>query len=169
MTPLAFVAVAWGALTFAASVAAIAPWHLVQPELALLLVVYLGLIGRGGAVEQVTAALCIGYLADLFAGSPRGLHALTLGVVLVAARAARSRLMVHSAWQQLVVTCLAAIAHGALIVGLTSSMYGDEAAGALGLVPRTAVATALVAPLVFWLLRRVEARLQRDPRALRAA
>jgi rod shape-determining protein MreD len=105
--------------------------------------------------------MCIGYLADLFAAAPRGLHALTLGVVLVAARGASSRLMVSSLWQVATVSLLAALAHGLLVVGLTSSMYAD-ASRALALVPRTALATALCAPLMFALLKRVDRSLGRS-------
>jgi cell shape-determining protein MreD len=161
VSPLGLVFVTWGGLVVAATVAALSPWHLPQPELGLLIVLYLGLLGRSETVPQLVAAMCIGYLADLFAAAPRGLHVLTFGMVLLGARAASSRLMVSSRWQVMVVAFLAALGHGALIIGLTASMYGDEAVRALGLLPRAAGMTCLLAPLVFGALEWLERRLRR--------
>lgn len=161
---LAFVVVTWLLLILQASVASLLPWHGVAPEIALLVVLYIGFYGRGAATTNAGLALALGYLTDLFAASPRGLHALTFGLVVLAARGASNRLMVASTWQVLVVTLATALGHGALIVALTSSMYGDSAAGALWLVPFTASATCLAAPIVFLLLRRIDRKLAPDPR-----
>ena len=147
-----------------ASVGSLLPWHGVAPEVALLVVLYVGFYGRGSATANAGLALTIGYLTDLFAVSPRGLHALTFGLVVLAARGASNRLMVASTWQVLVVTLATSLGHGALIVALTSSMYGDGAAGALWLVPLTAMATCVAAPLVFLILKRIDRRLAPDER-----
>jgi rod shape-determining protein MreD len=109
-------------------------------------------------------ALAIGYLTDLQVAAPRGLHALTLVGVVLVARAASNRLMVASLWQLLVVTLVTAIGHGALVVALTASMYGGDASPALVLVPLTALATCVAAPLVFALLRALDRKLAPDPR-----
>jgi rod shape-determining protein MreD len=165
---LSFVGVTYLVLVVTTGLAALSPWHLPAPEVTLLIVLYLGLLGRGSVSSHAALALAIGYLADLFAGSPRGLHALTLSLVMLVARGASSRLMVSSLWQQLVVTFAAALGHGALIVALSSSIAGDDlTSSALRLAPPTALVTAAVAPLAFALLKRVDRRLAPDPRALR--
>jgi rod shape-determining protein MreD len=161
---IAFVALSWLLLLLQASLASLLPWHGVAPEVALLVMLYIGFYGRGSALANAGLALTIGYLTDLFSAAPRGLHALTFGLVVLAARGASHRLMVASTWQVLVVTLATALGHGALIVALTSSLYGDGASGALWLVPLTAGATCFAAPIIFLLFRRVDRRLAPDTR-----
>jgi rod shape-determining protein MreD len=154
-------------LLVTSSLQALVPWHLPTPEVALLVVLYLGLGGRGTATGHVAVALILGYLADLFAGSPKGLSSLTLGVAMVLARGASSRLDVTTPWHTMVIALCATAAHGLLLLAISSSMYAGDAAAALRVVPTTALVTALVAPWGFSLLRRLDRRLQPDPRALR--
>lgn len=164
---MAFIATAWLLLILQASLASLFPWHAVAPEIALLVMLYIGFYGQGSAGANAGLAITIGYLTDLFSGAPRGLHALSFGLVVLAARGASHRLMVASTWQVLVVTLATALGHGALIVALTSSLYpqsGDGATGELWLVPLTAAATCLAAPLVFLLFRRIDRRLAPDTR-----
>jgi rod shape-determining protein MreD len=161
---LAFLAATWLGLVLQASLGSLLPWHGVAPELSLLVILYVGFYGRGEPATNAGLALAIGYLTDLFAGAPRGLHALSFGLVVLAARGASNRLMVASTWQVLVVTLATALGHGALIVALTSSMYGDGAGGALWLVPWSAAATCVAAPFVFMILRRIDRRLAPDQR-----
>jgi rod shape-determining protein MreD len=144
------------------------PWGSVPtPEIALLVVVYLGLGGRGTAPAHVGVALAIGYLADLFAGSPKGLESLTLGIAMVLSRAASSRLDVATPWHTMLIALGATLAHGVLLVAISSSLYAGDATAALRLVPTTAIATALVAPFCFALLARLDRRLAPDPARLR--
>jgi rod shape-determining protein MreD len=166
---VAFVLLAWLLLLLQASVASLLPWHGVAPEIALLVILYIGFYGRGSPLANAGLALTIGYLTDIFSAAPRGLHALSFGLVVLAARGASHRLMVASTWQVLVVTLATALGHGALIVALTSSLYaqgpvGDGASGALWLVPLTAAATCAAAPVIFLLFRRVDRRLAPDTR-----
>jgi rod shape-determining protein MreD len=167
MTParaIAFVATTWLLLLLQASLASLLPWHAVAPEVALLCILYIGFYGGATPTANAGLALTIGYLTDLSSGAPRGLHALTFGLVILAARGASHRLMVASTWQVLVVTLATALGHGALIVALTSSLYGDGASHALWLVPLTACATCIAAPLVFLLFRRIDRKLAPDTR-----
>jgi rod shape-determining protein MreD len=157
----------WVGLIVTSSLQALSPRRVPTPELALLVVLYLGLGGRGTAPAHVGVALVLGYLADLFAGAPKGLDALALGVTMVAARAASSRLDVAAPWHTLMIAAVAAVGHGLLLLALSSPLYGGEATVALSLVLATTVTTALAAPLVFALLLRLDRRLLPDPRALR--
>jgi rod shape-determining protein MreD len=161
---LTFIGLTWAVLVVRASLSAFLPWPAVSADLSLLVVLYLGFFGRGGAAAFVGVALALGYLTDLSSGAPRGLHALTLALVMLVARGASNRLMVASVWQVLVVTLATALGHGALVVALTSSMYLGDAGQALWLVPLTATVTCLLAPIVFALLRRLDRRLLPDPR-----
>jgi rod shape-determining protein MreD len=154
-------------LIVTSSLQALSPWRVPTPEVALLVVLYLGLGGRGTAPAHLGVALAIGYLADLFAGSPKGLESLTLGIAMLLARAASSRLDVATPWHTMVIALVAGLAHGILQLGISSSMYGGDATAALRLVPATAVTTALVAPFVFRFLRRLDRRLAPDGARLR--
>lgn len=157
----------WVGLIVASSLQALSPWRLPTPELALLVVLYLGLGGRGTAPGHIFVALVIGYLADLFAGSPKGLESLTLGVTMLLARGASSRLDVATPWHTMVIALVAAVAHGLLQLAISSSLYAGDASAALRLVPPTAVTTALIAPLVFRWLSQLDRRLAPDPARLR--
>ena len=170
MTPLrglAYLLLSYLALVAIATLATLLPLHSWVPEVTLLFLLHLGLQSRGTAPGNVGLALVIGYLVDLFSGAPRGLHALTYAVVMVIALGASQRLLVASKWQQVVIAFLTSLGHGALLVALSAPMYDGEALPALALLPATAFSTAIVAPFVFALCRRVDKRLQPDPRALR--
>jgi rod shape-determining protein MreD len=164
-----FIAIGYLALILTASMQVLSPWHLPTPEVMLLVVLYLGLSGRGSVVAHVGLALVLGYLADLFAGSPNGLHALSLSVCMLLARAASARLLVTTQWHTVGVAALAALLHSLLLLLLSSTMYGNQVVNALGIVPATVCATALLAPLGFAALRKLDRRLAYRPRALRIA
>lgn len=164
---IVMVLVGYVALIVTSSLQALSPWRVPTPEVALLIVLHLGLGGRGTAPSHVGVALVLGYLADLFAGAPKGAHCLTLGIAMVLARGASSRLDVATPWHTMVIALFAAAAHGLLLIAVSSSLYGGEPAVALRLVPTTAVATALLAPWAFGLLRRIDRRLQPDPARIR--
>jgi len=164
---VAFLVAAYVTLIAIAALDMLLPVRSWVPEAVLLMVLYVGLTARGSAAGNVALALSLGYLLDLFSGAPRGLHALTYGVVMVVALGASSRLLVSSRWQQVVVAGLVSLGHGALLVALSSTMYDGEALQALRVLPLTALGTALAAPLAFALFRRLDKRLSPDPGALR--
>ena len=166
---LAFLALGYLALVCESSLKAAigAPLHLPTPEVMLLIVLYLGLRGRGAAAQLVGFALVAGSLAALFAGSPKGLFALTLAVSVLCARAASNRLMVATPWQVAAISAAATLAHS-LVVYLLSSMY-TESFGSLRLLPGVALFPGLLAPVVFALLRRLDRRFLTDPRRLKMA
>lgn len=158
---------AWMALIVLASLQALVPWHLPTPEVMLLFVLYLGLGARGSASSQLAMALVLGYLADLFSGAPKGLHALTLAVAMLLARGASSRILITATWHTVAIAFGAGLAHSLLLLALAAQLWNEGAMSALRIVPATALATAVLAPFVFEGLKRLDRRLQPDPRALR--
>jgi rod shape-determining protein MreD len=166
---IVFVLAAYVALIVTASAQALLPWRIPTPEVMLLIVLYLGLGGRGSASSFVTIALVMGYLADLFSGAPKGLHALTLAIAMLLSRAMSSRLLMTAAWHTIAIAFGATLVHSILVVALSAELYGDSPLAGLRVIPQTALTTALLAPLLFSWLRRLDRRLMPDPRALRMA
>jgi rod shape-determining protein MreD len=166
---IVFFLVAYAALIVSSALTAIFPLHGFLPDAVLLIVIYLGLHARAPAPGMIAFALAVGYLGDLFSGAPRGLHALTLALVMMTARGLSSRLLVDRRWQEMVVALLAATAHGAATVAVASPMYEGNALEALAALPASVAATALLAPLAFAFFRRLDRKLAPDPRAIRMA
>ena len=131
------------------------PWRIPVPEVALLLVIYTGLFGRGGLVGQVLLGVVSGYLADLSSGAPIGLHAFSVGTLGLLARLAAPRVLVATVWQLLVIVYLAAFLHGLVLVGLSGSQAPDGFS-LLVVIPEHALLTSLLAPILFALFRRID-------------
>src|SRR5262245_17939520 len=99
---IAFLVVAWLGMSVVASFQAVLPMRVLPglkpgPDVAALVVLFVGLSGRGGPAGACAFAFALGYLADLSGGAPKGLHALA-GIGLVSlARAASARLLVRGA------------------------------------------------------------------------
>ena len=167
---LMLIAVAFVGLVLVASAQAVLPldWprHVPGPDVVLLVVVYLGLSGRGGLSGACALALFLGWLADLFSGAPKGLHMVAYALVGIAARGASWRLLVRGGALTALVAGMFALALGGMVVALRTSLLPSLGWGALRQVPLAAAVTALAAPPMFRLLRRLDRRFIRDPRGL---
>ena len=163
----AFIGIGWLSLLVCGALRSLIALPIPVPDLALIIVLYLGLGARGPAPLHAGCAIALGYLADLLGGAPRGLHALSLALVMLLARSGASRLLVTRVWQELVVTFAVALGHGALVIALASPLYDGGATSALRQVPTAALSTALFAPFLFALLRRIDRKLAPDPRTIR--
>jgi cell shape-determining protein MreD len=130
----------------------------------LLVVVYVGLSGRGGLSRVCALALVLGWFADLFAGSEKGLHMIAYAAAGLAARGASWRLLVRGALLTALVAGVFALADGALVVALRTSLMPSLGWSALRQVAPSALVTALFAPLAFRLLGRIDRSFIRDPR-----
>lgn len=166
---LAILLYVYGALIVLASLAALLPWQLPLPEVGLLVALHVGLSARGSAPANAAVGLGVGYLSDLFAGSPLGLHALTLAVVVLLARAASRRLLVRSGIQLMVVAFLATLLEAELLLTLSSGASLQGLSTALRIAPKVALITALLAPVLVAGLRRIDRRLAPEPGRLRLA
>jgi rod shape-determining protein MreD len=169
---VAVLAVGWFGLMAVATALAVVPlgWgaRLAGPDVVLAVLLYVGLQAREGPIAAASLASLLGYLADLFGGAPKGLYMIAYVVALLVARAASARLLVRG---QLVVALVAffyTLGFGLLVALLRVSFEPEVGWGALRQLPSQAAATALVAPLVFRVLGRLDRRFVRDPRLLRS-
>ena len=147
-------------------------WAVPMPDVPLLVVLYLGLSGRGALSAHIGIALAIGYLADILGGSPKGLHSLSLGLIMLAARPLSSRLLVQRRWQEIVITVFGASVHGLVVCALAIEPGGSSFAPSVWELSRTLplqiVLTALCAPIVYPLLQRIDQKWWPVPRGLRS-
>ena len=173
---LGLLLVAYLALILHSALAVFVSWPL--PDLGFLVALYTGLTCRfaGGAVAALRDAgplamlglgAAMGYLSDLICGTPTGLRSLGFALLLLGLRSLASHLLVRSPAAVMAVAATFVLLFRALISllllivdsGTETALAGWQAA--LG----QAVATALLAPIVFHVLSRIDARLWRDQRA----
>ena len=136
------------------------------PDVAAVTAGYLGLTARRGPAGAVGAAVIVGYLADLLAGAPPGLLALTAGLVCVAAIGLQRRILVRG-WGLTAGFAFAA-AGFAIIAGLVIRIVvRGPVAGAgteLWALARVCAVSALCGPLIIRLYRRIDAAFARTHR-----
>lgn len=121
---------------------------------------------EGELVEGLATAVAVGWVLDVFAGTPRGLLVFQAVVALLLCRLARSSLAVHGRIGFGLLTGGAVTAAGLGALLLTRLTAPDEARPGAGLVGRVfleALATALAAGLLQGLLVRLERLLVREP------
>jgi cell shape-determining protein MreD len=168
--------VAYVALLLCTTLPVLLPGHLPMPDVTLLVAMHAGLTCRlsGGAALSIRDAtpaamvglgLCLGYLADLMGDAPKGLNALGLALLVLILRSAATQLLVRGVGFIMIFAALCAVGYGVLFCCLRA--FADHQVGFAGLlsIPGQAVATAVCAPPLFALLRRVDRRLWQDPRA----
>lgn len=147
------------------------PFGRAAPDLLALFAVYLGLTARDRVAPAMLAAVIIGYLADLLMGTPRGLLALTAGLVCLAGHLVQGRLIVRGLPFTMVFGFFTAVLTGAVVLtitalsGMSIASFGSEMWVLLG----SAFLTGLVGPVVFRMCRRVDARFARTRRERDAA
>lgn len=141
------------------------------PDVLALVAVYLGLTARDRVAPAILAAVIIGYLADLLMGTPRGLLALTAGLVCLTGHLVQGRLIVRGLLFTTVFSFFTGILTGALVLtitalcGMTIASFGNEMWVLLG----SSILTGLSGPVVFRMCRRVDARFARTRRERDAA
>lgn len=136
------------------------------PDIAAVTAGYLGLTARRGPAGAVGAAVVVGYLADLLSGAPRGLLALSAGLVCVSAIGVQRRILVRG-WALTAGFAAASAGLAALASLIIRAALHGPVAGlrleAWGLV-RLAVAAALFGPAAIRLYRRIDAAFARTHR-----
>lgn len=128
----------------------------VTPSLLLPLIVFMGVheysIGRGALL-----AFLLGYLLDLFSAAPVGLFTFITVAMFVVSRLAGVRLAAQTWLTQVALAFIFALIEGVLVVILTALFGGDVARprALAGLVAPHAIATSLLAPIVFRVAERI--------------
>jgi cell shape-determining protein MreD len=135
---------------------------------------YLGLpfvfaLGTGPGVRFLRGAatvFAIGYLYDLFTGNPLGIHTLVFVVGFLSAWLIGYLLSFRGVPFEMVLTFTLTLMLGGLLEGIRSFVPGGTTWNGLSLTLAlfgSAFATALVAPLLFAIARRVDPATERAP------
>lgn len=152
------------------------------PDCGFLVALYLGLYCRqpsGSAIStrdarpDVIAALggVLGYLADLLGGTPLGLRMLTLSLLVLLLRVLSGHLIVRGTRAILLAAllsltlyrCLTAFTFALLGWAFGSPVSTAAFVGSLSVIPGELLVTTLAAPLVFWVISRVDRKLWVHP------
>lgn len=136
------------------------------PDVVALCAVYLGLTAHTRLAPSMFGAVVLGYLADLMVGSPRGVLALTAGIICIMGHVAHRGLIVRGWTVTLVFSFFVGLAAGLVVMalraylGLGGGGFGSE----LWLLLGSSILTSLTGPLVLRLCRIVDARFARTYR-----
>ncbi len=145
----------------------IAPLHPFVPNLLLPVVVYLGVAPNLPLLRGALAAFVLGYLLDLFSGNRMGLETFVCVATFMISRGAGLRLFMRNPGFQAALLFVVALVAGGTTLALRAifSKPPPFPAGTAGETAVTlvapALATALVSPLVFAGLQRVDAAIGR--------
>jgi rod shape-determining protein MreD len=155
-----------------------ASWHSLPhavrdaiPDIGALTAAYLGLTARRNVAPAVGGSIVLGYLVDLISGAPPGLLALVLGLTCLVARAVQQRIYVRGTTMTIAFSGFVAIV-SSLAAIVVRALYGmPRAAWSIELrhLALVAIATAIVGPLVWRVLRRIDAAYARTHRDRDAA
>jgi rod shape-determining protein MreD len=133
------------------------PVDLVVPNAALTIILYMGLHDYN-VTRGVLMSFALGYLMDAFAGSPMGLHTFVAVAVFLVSRVAALRLFLQGWIFEIILTFFLTLLASALVLGLRALFDKDFGSLLIHLkiVVSRAVATAVVAPLVFRVMTWIE-------------
>lgn len=139
------------------------PLGRLSPDVVALCAVYLGLTARDRLASATLGAVMLGYLGDLLIGTPRGMLALTAGILCIVGQLIHRRLLVRGLVVTLGVSLLTGLVSG--LIGLALRAYGDlvpdDVGLEIGVIAGSAAMTGLAGPLVFRLMRALDARFSR--------
>ena len=126
------------------------------PHLVLPLVLYMA-VGEFSLARGASLSFVLGYLSDGFSGLSMGLYTFATVAVFLLARVAGLKLFLHGVVFQILLTFVASLVVGLMIMGLQLVFERNQLAivAAAMVVAAQGAATALVSPLVFALVRRL--------------
>ena len=159
----ALVAFGFGLLVVQGTLATALPIDPFAPNLLLQMALFLGVSPDVHVVRGVVITFVLGYLLDLLSGNPMSLATFVLVATFLVARGAGVRLFLRGPAFQVVLTFVAALLTGGAALTLravfeppppfTVETHLRVSWDLFGL----AVATAITAPIVFTLVRRIDA------------
>lgn len=138
----------------------IVPFQFMTPDLVLPLILYIGLLGFNAA-RGAAIAFVIGYFLDaLQPGAPICLNMFVLVCVFLISRVMAARLLLAGTFFHVIAALLGSVASSLIIVGLRA-IFERHVGGLQPLaivIGSRAMATAVAAPFVFALARRLDTR-----------
>lgn len=163
MRNLAFILLGFVTLIAQTGLSVGLPLHPFEPNLLLPIAIYLGVSHDIGVVRGASISFVLGYFLDSFSGSPMGLQTLVMVATFLVARGAGLRLFLRGPLFQVGLTLVMGLGGGGTMLALRA-IFGppppfpsdDLALTIRGLVA-PALSTALMSPLVFAAVRRMEA------------
>lgn len=162
MRNVAFVALAFLLLVTQGAVGVLVPLNEWAPNLLLPIVIYLGVAHDVHIVRGAALAFVLGYLLDEFCGSPMGLSTFVMVATFLVARGAGLNLFMRGPLLQIAMTFVFAVLAGGSILALRA-IFEPPAPFPIGSVSETlislaagAAVTAVLSPVLFFLIRRVE-------------
>lgn len=157
MQSVAILLFAFLALVVQSTFAHLVPVDLAVPNAAMACILYMGLHDYN-ITKGVLISFVIGYLMDAFAGSPMGLHTFVAVAVFLISRVAALRLFLQGWIFEIILTFFLSLLASSMVLGLRALF--DQDFGSLlihlKIVVSRAVATAIVAPVVFRVMARIE-------------
>ena len=152
-----------------AALATLAPLHTFAPNLVLPIAICLGASAEVYVVRGAFVSFMLGYMLDAFCGNPMGLQTFALVATFMLARLSAFRLFPHGPFFSSLLTFAMALISGLTVLALRavfeqkSDMLTYETATTLRVVVQSAAVTALLAPLVFAAVRRLDGGLAQKP------
>jgi rod shape-determining protein MreD len=171
MHSIAIIFLSFFLLVIQASFAQVVAVDLFIPSLSFPVVLYIALHDYNAA-HGAMLAFAIGYLTDIFAGSPMGLHTFTTVAIFLISRVAALRLFFQGWIFEVILVFLLALASRVLLLLLRALFDKDFGSLLLhfNIVVSRAGATAVVSPLIFgitaWIDRTIPRRQRRSGRIL---
>lgn len=157
MLDAAIVIFAFLALVIQSTLAHITAIDMVLPSLSLPIVLYMGLHNYN-ASRGALLSLTIGYMMDVFAGSPMGLYTFTAVVIFLFSRVAALRLFLHGWMFEMLLTFFLALISSLVVISIRAMFEKDfgDLLMQLKIVSCRAGATAVTAPAVFRMMAWME-------------
>lgn len=162
MKSVALVSLGFVLLVLQSSFATLVSIHPFAPNLLLPLIIYLGVSPEVRLARGAVLSFVLGYLLDAFCGNPMGLQTFLMVATFLVARVAGLRLFLRGPAFQVLLTFLVGVLDGGTVLALraifeppapfpTASVWNSVFS-----VLAPAMVTAVAAPFVFLLVRRVE-------------
>ena len=140
------------------ALATLAPIHAYAPNLLLPIAIVLGVSPEVPVARGALVCFALGYLLDSFSGNLMGLQTLALVASFLVARGAGLRLFPQGPAFQILLTLVMALASGLALLalrGLFERTFAFEFGTHGGTLVRSSIVTALCAPFLFSLARRI--------------
>jgi len=163
----ALFALAFAMLVAQSALAVVIPLSDWAPNLVLPMAIYLGVSQDVHLVRGALLSFVLGYLLDSFCGSPMGLQTFVVLASFLVARGTGLNLLIRGAAFQIVIMFVCSLVAGVSILALRAIFEPPSPFplwGVLGTIYALvfgAIATALVSPPIFIVMRRLESLLTR--------